>query len=320
MGRDFPSIFFLLPAMVYILLGMGMCFPFPLRMQSLGNNSLLFGSFILNPRAFLNRENSLGNVIFSWNLNWEWSRILAVCSLQLYAEGLPWITADVLGASLFAWGFKQWKPTENRRFSEERKRKCLNIQSMGGTAQSVPRWGSRNRQSCCVCEGSWTEAAPQLLWNAVSSPEQLRATLAPSFVLPSACTAPWVPCSEHEGSPGWFALLMWAQHPQAGVWHWYCQNQPTAKAQMHWGVPGGAVEPQLWTPALNPSLNQNHLHGVLCACSGGRGMIKGDDDQGSYFSALSSSCCYINNANRSAVTGIPVFPQLWIYSNRFSQL
>lgn len=32
-------------------------------------------------------------------------------------------------------------------------------------------------------------------------------------------------------------------------------------------------------------------------------MIKGDDDQGSYFFALSSSCCYINNANTSAITG-----------------
>lgn len=55
MGRDFPSIFFLLTATVCILLWMGMCFLFPLSMQNHGSNFLLFGSFILNPRAFLNR-------------------------------------------------------------------------------------------------------------------------------------------------------------------------------------------------------------------------------------------------------------------------
>lgn len=38
---------------------------------------------------------------------------------------------------------------------------------------------------------------------------------------------------------------------------------------------------------------------------GGGELIKGGGDQGSYFFALPSSCCYINNANVSAV-----FPQL----------
>lgn len=201
MGRDFPSIFFLLPAMVYILLQMGMCFPFPLRMQNLGNNSLLFGSFILNPRAFLNRENSW-EMWFSVKPELRVKQNPCCVFLTVACKG---ITADVLGASLFPWGFKQWKPTGNRRFSEETTFRVW---------EALPRvsasLGQQNRQSCCVCEGSWTEAAPQLLWNAVSSPEQLRVTLAPSSELTSACTAPWVPCSEHEGSPGRFALLMWA--------------------------------------------------------------------------------------------------------------
>lgn len=72
MGRDFPCIFFLLTAMAYILLWMGMCFPFPLSMQSLGSNFLLFGSFVLNPRAFMNRlGKQFGKCDFQLPLKWE---------------------------------------------------------------------------------------------------------------------------------------------------------------------------------------------------------------------------------------------------------
>lgn len=218
------------------------------------------------------------------------------------------------GASLFGWEFKQSKSTENRRFLEERKReKCLNVPSIpGSTAQeSLPRWGSRSRQrldSARSCWGGWTEAGPHFL--CLSSSEGPWLSICASLCL--LCTLGvllW--------AGGWFTPPVWAQHPRADTWHCCGHGQkhhPTGKApREHPGV--GFLEGLCGTPALN---QDNSM--VLCACAGGRGMIKGDDDQGSYFCALSSSCCSINNANISAVTGIPVFPQLWIYSNRFSQL
>lgn len=65
----------------------------------------------------------------------------------------------------------------------------------------------------------------------------------------------------------------------------------------------------------NFRFEQKYLYGAQCMRGGEGELIKGGDDQGPYFFASPSSCCYINNANVSAI-----FPLLRIHCNGFSRL
>lgn len=193
---------------------------------------------------------------------------------------------------------------------------------MGSAAQeSLPRWESKSRwrapsvlRAAVSVRVNWAEAAPQLFcqsslaWPWIDHLCCLSCLQCTLSALPWAGRQPGMVCTARvcaQRPSGWYLALVLPQPTKSS-------HSKGSNVAFWCGVPGGA----LWSSSSEPE----YLHGMLCACSGGRGMIKGDDDQGSYFSALSSSCCYINNANISAVTGIPVFPQLWIYSNRFSQL